>query len=98
MDANQITNYLRENEADFNEVEEFDAAGVTLVKVSVEWGDWKHSHLRLDHLLKSQGFLLLKEDVTEEDGSDCYSSEHIFYNEKDAALIEAYKQIFKTKD
>lgn len=48
------------------------------VVVSVEWGDWKHSHARLDYLMKEIGFGLDFETMTETDGSDCYSSEHYF--------------------
>lgn len=40
----------------------------------IEWGDWKHSHLHADCILSLFGFTLIKERVTEEDGSDCYSA------------------------
>ncbi len=46
------------------------------VEVSIEWGDWKHEHGYLDYLMKENGFILVNEEVTEEDGSDCYSATH----------------------
>lgn len=42
-------------------------------------GDWKHDHLRCNYLMKEQGYTLIGENVYEEDGSDSYASEHIFY-------------------
>lgn len=48
------------------------------VKVYVDWGDWKHDHLFLDYIMKNNGYRLKSEVVTEEDGSDCYSSIHLF--------------------
>lgn len=46
-------------------------------EIQVNWGDWKHSHLRLDYLMK-QAFDVLHntEEVTESDGSDTYSAIH----------------------
>lgn len=46
------------------------------VEVSIEWGDWKHEHGYLDYLMKENGFILVNKEVTEEDGSDCYSATH----------------------
>lgn len=48
------------------------------IAVTIEWGDWKHDHLRAKHLMKQLGFDQLIEIATEEDGSDCYSSIHYF--------------------
>jgi len=48
------------------------------IEVDVNWGDWKHDHLFLDHIMKNNGYCLKDEVVTEEDGSDCYSSTHLF--------------------
>lgn len=56
------------------------------IDISIEWGDWKHEHLRLDHLMYDiiyeynrdlvKSFYKVKEEITEEDGSDTYSSIH----------------------
>lgn len=48
------------------------------VVIEVEWGDWKHGHLRLDYLMNNRGYKLVEERMTEEDGSDCYSSIHYY--------------------
>ena len=52
-----------------------------VVAVEITWGDWKHQHAHLDYLIKEQMPELKKvvEEVTEEDGSDCYSAIHRFY-------------------
>lgn len=48
----------------------------------IDWGDWKHEHLRADWLvgevLSTLGHRFsITTNVTEEDGSDTYSAEHI---------------------
>lgn len=44
--------------------------------VEIIWGDWKHAHLRADYLMEQFGFKAVDEYVTEDDGSDTYSSIH----------------------
>lgn len=56
--------------------------GVYVLKILKEWGDWKHDHLYIRHLvtefLRELGLpYVYDEVVTEEDGSDTYSAEHI---------------------
>ena len=52
-----------------------------IVYVIVDWGDWKHDHGFLNYVMRNNGFELVAEKVTEEDGSDYYSSIHGFrYN------------------
>lgn len=75
-----MTKFIRiykKNEADYEEIIQTEEA----VAVTITWGDWKHSHKRVDYLMGQIGFKLLGEKVTEEDGSDCYSSIHV-YNRK----------------
>lgn len=48
----------------------------TEVNVSISWGDWKHDHIRTKLLMDSIGYMLVRETLTEEDGSDCYSAVH----------------------
>ena len=48
------------------------------IYIDVDWGDWKHDHLRLDNLMFMHGYECVDEQTTEEDGSDTYSSTHIF--------------------
>ena len=46
------------------------------ISVEIEWGDWKHDHGYCDYLMKENGYICTDEQVTENDGSDCYSSIH----------------------
>lgn len=49
-----------------------------VVEIYVEWGDRKHDHICLRNTMQENGFALLGEEVTEEDGSDTYSSTHYY--------------------
>jgi hypothetical protein len=49
-----------------------------MLVANVEWGDWKHEHHYLDHIMGEMGFSVYKVDVTETDGSDCYSALHYY--------------------
>lgn len=69
-----IYDMLRENNADFDEI----CQSEEQIEISVTWGDWKHSHAHLDHLMREIGYRLIDERVTETDNSDCYSSVHIY--------------------
>ena len=75
---NRITD-LMSNENRFNEVFHNDLGDKIEIQVFVDWGDWKHDHLRIVHLI-NDAFSPdeIREEVTEEDGSDCYSAVHIF--------------------
>lgn len=75
----QIDTFLSDHEADFSEVNESQEGAVI---VSVEWGDWKHSHAYLDKLMERLGYTKIHENVTEQDGSDCYSADHYFTKKK----------------
>lgn len=46
------------------------------IEIEIGWGDWKHDHLCCDHIMRENGYTLINEVVTEEDGSDTYSSIH----------------------
>ena len=48
------------------------------VIVSIEWGDWKHDHAYCRYLMGLIGYEETDEEVTEENGSDCYSATHTF--------------------
>lgn len=75
----EIETFLRDHQADISEVNESPEGTVI---VSVEWGDWKHSHAYLDNLMGRLGYVKDNETVTEEDGSDCYSADHYFSKTK----------------
>lgn len=50
-----------------------------IVCVEISWGDWKHDHLRLQHLVEKELTPLATTTViTEENGSDAYSAIHRF--------------------
>ena len=57
---------------------EFSCISRNEVAINVEWGDWKHDHGYIDYLMEENGFINLGECVTEENGSDCYSSIHFY--------------------
>lgn len=78
MNIIELSNYLRSEDADFDEV--YETGGN--IAVSIEWGDWKHSHLRANYLMKQLGYVLVNEELTNSDGSDCYSSIH-FYKQQE---------------
>ena len=48
------------------------------VEVEISWGDWKHDHAYCDHLMAYIGYKSDDEQVTEENGSDTYSSIHFY--------------------
>ena len=73
---------LREKDADFDEIW-YDDDGVA---ISVNWGDWKHSHAYLKYLMGELGYIQVEEELTEEDGSDTYSSIHYFKRTNNVSL------------
>ena len=48
------------------------------ILVCISWGDWKHEHLACEQIMKRLGYTQVQEVITEDNGSDCYSSEHTF--------------------
>lgn len=49
------------------------------VSVEIIWGDWKHDHSFVDYVMRNDlGLKKVDETITEEDGSDTYSSIHYF--------------------
>ena len=55
------------------------SAEMPVIDVEINWGDWKHEHGRAKWLMGLMGARLIGTQVTEEDGSDCYSAVHHFY-------------------
>ena len=56
--------------------------GDEVMKIDISWGDWKHEHLRAKWVVEDVLEIPVKrwdEDVTEENGSDCYSATHIVW-------------------
>lgn len=69
----RIQTYLDDHDL-WGEVEVND--GVAYVEIN--WGDWKHEHLRCEYLMNDLGYQQDYVEVTEEDGSDCYSAIHTY--------------------
>lgn len=78
--ADELYDFLKRNEL----YVDVSYVGTDTVLVDIEWGDWKHEHLRCDYLIKEfckMYHLICKRIetmVTEDDGSDCYSGTHYF--------------------
>ena len=68
-----IRKYLKDNNL-YCEVYEHENG---CISVEIEWGDWKHDHRYLDYVMENLGFSVYKVNVTDEDGSDCYSAIHL---------------------
>lgn len=49
------------------------------IGIEIQWGDWKHDHAYLDYIM-AETFpgVKVQTEVTEEDGSDCYSAIHYY--------------------
>lgn len=60
----------------FADVYQFESLPVLCLEINL--GDWKHEHGLADCLMSELGYHKLCEDVTEEDGSDTYSSIHYY--------------------
>lgn len=71
----QIREHLEEN--GFNPDSIF-VNSMGIVEVEINWGDWKHDHIFCDRLMNGIGYVKVDEDITEDDGSDTYSSIHFF--------------------
>lgn len=71
----QIGRFLEDNGC-YNDGVFTNSEGITSVEIS--WGDWKHSFIWLDTLMGYIGYKFDNEEVTEENGSDCYSAIHYF--------------------
>ena len=77
--AEEIRNYLQENDIYSEVYVESDGR----LAVHIDDGDWKHEHLYTDRMVSkffyNKGLLVDTEtQVTEEDGSDCYSATHYY--------------------
>ena len=78
-EADMINKFLSDNEL-FAEDVYTNGEGYTAVSIS--WGDWKHEHGWCDVLMEYISYEKVTESVTEENGSDCYSSIHYYHKAK----------------
>lgn len=79
-ECEMVTKFLSDNSCYPSDVS-FDADHC--VAVNLEWSDWKHGHIWCDTLMRYIGYSCDNEVVTEENGSDCYSSIHYFSKESE---------------
>lgn len=77
--VSRISRYLSDNH-NYGEIINCIGDG-RAVQIDVNWGDWKHDHGYLDNLMRYIGYRKVGETVTEENGSDTYSSIHSFVKE-----------------
>jgi hypothetical protein len=92
----RIEKYLADNGFYFDDISVEEIVGVPLYRISISWGDWKHDHGWLDNLMSYMGYEAFNEIVTEENGSDCYSSDHIFVSQDcpKLKLLHELQEIF----
>ena len=90
----RVMNYLTSNGFYFEDVSDEEICDTQLIRISISWGDWKHDHGWCDSLMENIGYEVFNEILTEENGSDCYSSDHIFVR-KDAPKLELLKNLQK---
>ena len=41
-------------------------------------GDWKHEHIRLDEVMKENGYVYLLKEMVQDSDSDWYVAKHIY--------------------
>lgn len=49
-----------------------------IVGITIEDGDWKHGHIRLNHIMLKNNYKLIKEEKIGTSDEDSYSSTHYF--------------------
>ena len=77
-EVDMINRFLSDNGIYNDDISQFNEGAVS---VSISWGDWKHEHGYLRNLMQYIDYKEVGESVTEENGSDCYSSIHYFAKE-----------------
>lgn len=73
-DEERVYNYLKDNGL----YADISSNSLGEIRVEISWGDWKHEHGWCRNLMGYIGYDEDDEIVTEENGSDCYSSIHFF--------------------
>lgn len=49
-----------------------------VIGITIEDGDWKHDHIRLNYIMRKNHYRLIKEVEIGTSEDDCYSSTHYF--------------------
>jgi hypothetical protein len=77
MKPKEIESYLKRNGMHPDSITGIDSEG-RLVEIEINNGDWKHEHGRCRHLMAQAGYVRQDIEVTQEDGSDCFSAVHTY--------------------
>lgn len=77
MKPDKIERYLKRNCMYPDSITGLDEEG-RLVEIEITDGDWRHDHGRLRHLMALVGYVRQDIEVTQEDGSDCFSAVHTY--------------------
>ena len=77
MKPDEIERYLKRNDMHPDSITGLDEEG-RLVEIEITDGDWRHDHGRLRHLMTLVGYVRQDIEVTQEDGSDCFSAVHTY--------------------
>lgn len=123
-------NLHNSNKNDFEKLQDIESAFITYLNdndlypevwlekgklfVIINWGDWKHDHLRLQYLAKEFANAIAVRiehtdvEITEENGSDTYSAVHTFeidinelmndYELEDSVLYHYSDEVYKIGD
>ena len=75
-EADMVNNYLSDNGLYSDDISQFNEGALS---VSIDWGDYKHEHGYLRCLMNYIGYDEIREALTAENGSDCYSAIHYFF-------------------
>ena len=79
MSESELYKVLGEQGFGSADIIDFDDKGCDIL---ITRGDWKHDHICLQYVMQEHGYSQVDERVTQEDGSDCYSSVHSFTKNK----------------
>lgn len=77
MKPDVIERYLKRNGLHPDSITGIDSEG-RLVKIEINNADYREVHLILGHLMAMVGYVRQDIEVTQEDGSDCFSAVHTY--------------------
>lgn len=73
MEFKKFENLMKENNLHY----EYCEIPPNSVLVNIRWGDWKHDHAYFKFLVLNRfSGATIKQRITDEDDSDCYSAEY----------------------
>lgn len=93
----QISELLKNNGL-YGDIEMVHLGSIHGVYITIEWGDWRHEHGFCDHLMEQFGYVNTECQVTDSDGSDCYSAKHRYIAKECYEEWSAMAKIFAPKE